>query len=368
MAGDYSGFLQGGIAAGNIAQRQSEVAQNSVLQQAKLELDKAQLQREDAKLEMLKQEMNFNQSASILKQQFEQEKFKQDQANFMKEYGLRKEQLSLQDKQITGNLGLGYSQLGLETAKTGIQQEQFGQELGIKQALAGSTIDTNKAQVDKLNYEMNPMSTENQLRKAQTFNQLALGEAALRTDSGTKTKDKWGQENNLRSDFLNQNKDYFQVADSFNRIKASAKDPSAAGDLALVFNYMKMLDPGSTVREGEFATAQNSGSIPSIILARYNKVISGERLAPEQRTDFVNRAGSLYQAQREGFDKKKEQFTSIANRQGLDPSNIAIDVDYSAKTGSTSSKLSPADIAYTAKQNNMTEAQVMEELKKRGKI
>ena len=43
--------------------------------------------------------------------------------------------------------------------------------------------------------------------------------------------------------------------------------PDAAGDMALIFSYMKMLDPNSTVREGEYATAQDAGSIPHASLA-----------------------------------------------------------------------------------------------------
>ena len=54
--------------------------------------------------------------------------------------------------------------------------------------------------------------------------------------------------------------DFFKVRDAFNRVVTSAEDPSAAGDLALIFNFMKTLDPGSVVRESEFSTAAQAGS------------------------------------------------------------------------------------------------------------
>lgn len=98
----------------------------------------------------------------------------------------------------------------------------------------------------------------------------------------------------INKDYVAQSGEFKKQVDAYNRIVASAEDPSAAGDLALIFNYMKILDPGSTVREGEFATAQNSGSIPSIIQAQYNKVMKGERLANEQRSDFLDRSTRLY--------------------------------------------------------------------------
>ncbi|MEM8882399.1 MAG: hypothetical protein AAGC82_17565, partial [Pseudomonadota bacterium] len=59
----------------------------------------------------------------------------------------------------------------------------------------------------------------------------------------------------LRKEFIGQTtvKDFRKQAEAFGRIDASAFEPSPAGDLALIFNYMKVLDPGSVVRESEFA-------------------------------------------------------------------------------------------------------------------
>lgn len=134
-------------------------------------------------------------------------------------------------------------------------------------------------------------------------------------------------ESDLRGEFTTQAKPFVGVAESYQRIRDSVADPSAAGDLALIFNYMKVLDPGSTVREGEFATAQQAGSVPARILAQYNKVLNGERLAPEQRADFFSRATKLYQGQETRFNKMvKERYTTLAKQQGLNPENVVIDV------------------------------------------
>jgi hypothetical protein len=98
----------------------------------------------------------------------------------------------------------------------------------------------------------------------------------------------------LSDDFARESKDFLVRAQSFNTILSSAKDPSAAGDLALIFAYMKMLDPGSTVREGEFANAQNAAGVPDQIKNFYNRVMSGERLNTRQRADFTSRARGIY--------------------------------------------------------------------------
>ena len=104
---------------------------------------------------------------------------------------------------------------------------------------------------------------------------------------------------------LQSTKDFEKQAGAYTRVVDSARDPSAAGDLALIFNFMKVLDPGSVVREGEFATAagaraeltraEKSGTvIPAIVAQALQKIESGLRLLPEQRNDFLNRAGMLY--------------------------------------------------------------------------
>jgi len=112
---------------------------------------------------------------------------------------------------------------------------------------------------------------------------------------------------------------------AFGRILASAQDPSAAGDLALIFNYMKVLDPGSTVREGEFATAQNSAGIPARLRGTYNRIFEGKRLAPEQRVDFVDRAKRLFKNAELQAAKTKTQFSNLARNNRIDPSGVIRD-------------------------------------------
>ena len=48
------------------------------------------------------------------------------------------------------------------------------------------------------------------------------------------------------------------VMGMFQNIENATKDGTAAGDLSAIFAFMKMLDPGSVVREQEFANAQNA--------------------------------------------------------------------------------------------------------------
>ena len=129
----------------------------------------------------------------------------------------------------------------------------------------------------------------------------------------------------MRKEFTTLSKNFVTVRDAYNRVEASASNPSAAGDLALIFNYMKVLDPGSTVREGEFATAQNSAGIDGRIRSAYNRVINGERLNTDQRTDFVSRTRDLMGAQLKTQLELEEQYKEIAGEAGFPTNQVIVD-------------------------------------------
>lgn len=129
-------------------------------------------------------------------------------------------------------------------------------------------------------------------------------------------------ENSLRDDYNKQSKTFVDVRDGYQRVLASAQNPSAAGDLSLIFAYMKVLDPGSTVREGEQAAAANAQGVPDKIRNLYNRIMTGERLAPEQRQDFVSRAGDLYGSALGNQQELEGRYTDISRRSMVNPENV----------------------------------------------
>ena len=141
-------------------------------------------------------------------------------------------------------------------------------------------------------------------------------------------------ENELRDELNKLSGPFTQVRDALGRIRASANNPTAAGDLALIFNYMKVLDPGSTVREGEFATAQNSAGLPDRLRAKYNSVVNGERLEAGQRSDFVSRAEELYSSQAAIQKQQENEYRRIAKNRRANPENVVIDRGLPAPTSS----------------------------------
>ena len=133
----------------------------------------------------------------------------------------------------------------------------------------------------------------------------------------------------LRTEFNNLTKTDREIAVAFQKVKKSAENPSAASDVALIFAYMKLLDPGSVVREGEFATAQEAGGVPDRVIAQYNRALTGKRLPPTIRQDFLKSAELVIAPYREQFETTRSRYTTLAEQQGLQPSQVVTNDPYS---------------------------------------
>ena len=129
--------------------------------------------------------------------------------------------------------------------------------------------------------------------------------------------------NQLSSAFLGQAKPYIEIAQAYRKVLSAPE--SAAGDMSKIFGYMKILDPGSTVREGEAASAQNAAGVPDRILNLYNKTLTGQRLNPTQRADFDNSAYKLVESQKQQFEGLKTHFKDRAISQNANPNNVIYD-------------------------------------------
>lgn len=145
------------------------------------------------------------------------------------------------------------------------------------------------------------------------------------TTGFSNAKDLANAEEGMRREQQQLGKPFFDTRDAYARVQQSANNPSPAGDLSLIFGYMRMLDPASTVREGEFATAQNATGVPQQVVNIYNRLLSGERLGPDQRADFLQQAKGLYGRAESQYKQLQDQYRGIAQRTGARPENVVID-------------------------------------------
>jgi hypothetical protein len=151
-------------------------------------------------------------------------------------------------------------------------------------------------------------------------------------------------ENTLRNEYLTQTKPYRDIKAAYDRV--SAAQPTPVGDIALVFSYMKMLDPGSVVREGEFATASNAGGIPTRIINLYNKAVSGDILTDGQRAKMRSQARELLKKTEQDEKQIRGGVERIAKSRGLNVDNIFY--DFTAPTGGGEQPAASGDVVDTS--------------------
>lgn len=227
---------------------------------------------------------------------------------------------NLVDERLTAMENSGQDTTKLKAIRTSLDQDpkQVQASLG----LLLSSIDPDRwSKMAKESREQGLAPAEQRIKNAEAIIQEAKATAAGEEKTGIIPVEKRPEiEYKLRKEYSDQTKGFQDVSAAFARIKSS--EDSAAGDMALIFNYMKMLDPGSVVREGEFASASNAGGVEDKIRNVYNKLLTGERLTPGQRKSFNSQAGQLYKAAGQQEKVVRAGLERISKGYGLDPANI----------------------------------------------
>lgn len=97
------------------------------------------------------------------------------------------------------------------------------------------------------------------------------------------------------------------------------KDPKNTGEADIMFitSFMKMIDPGSVVRENEFKLAEGAGGKGAEYLNFANKVLRGGRITPEVRNRYMALAEKEMEKQRAQQNLADKPFRLQAERLGL---------------------------------------------------
>ena len=154
---------------------------------------------------------------------------------------------------------------------------------------------------------------------------LGTGAGGGKVDPAAKLK--FTQTKNLRDEFIKESGPFKIIRNAYAKVASSGRANTAAGDISLIFAYMKILDPPSTVREGEQATAANARGVPGAIMGLYNRLLTGERLIPSQRKDFMARAEDLFTIASERHGRTEERYGRLATSFNLDPTQVVLDLN-----------------------------------------
>lgn len=132
--------------------------------------------------------------------------------------------------------------------------------------------------------------------KAQKEEAKAEEKAKKRDEDWLEERRKWVADQRNKATKLQSAKDVAKIYNNKTLLESQISNPTAEGNLAAIFGFMKSIDPESVVRESEFATAADAGSLVEKWKNTWSKMTTGEFLQEGQVQDFVDLAEIMYEA------------------------------------------------------------------------
>jgi hypothetical protein len=205
----------------------------------------------------------------------------------------------------------------LNNAKLGIENDYLKTEkdLGIEKLNAdiesvlgknaGQAITNEKGLIELENFDA--LQTLELIKKQEEINKLIADQKELNFEQ-------INAESSFRKEFkqLKVYKNTDQRYTSYNNLLASAAEDSAAGDVAFIFEFMRMVDPNSVVKEGEFQLAEDASPLMFKLEKLLNKAKTGERLLPDQRDEFLSTAASILDKSIDIYRDTETEYKKIA--------------------------------------------------------
>jgi hypothetical protein len=178
-------------------------------------------------------------------------------------------------------------------------------DLGLTNAQTGSALASTK----KLGYES---------QKA------ALELEALKASGGLDPAKSFEHEEKLRKEYQGRTKVYGELGTIYQNMQSSATAKNGPGDIALITGFMKMLDPGSVVRETEFATARDTAGLYERLKNQATKLESGQLLGldSKQRNEYVNLAKQYLDSSQKKAGEDKTALGVVVKNYKLNPENV----------------------------------------------
>lgn len=139
-------------------------------------------------------------------------------------------------------------------------------------------------------------------------------------------KNAFANEHQLRGEHTVAVKPFREAEAAYSRMQAVTKAPSTAGDLAVIYNYVKLADPGNQVTESEFKKAENAKPLLAGLGINWDdvKAVWLDRKMPDpQREDFLNQGKALVEAAKKKRGEIDNRYREIASKHGIDPDSIA---------------------------------------------
>lgn len=187
------------------------------------------------------------------------------------------------------------------------KQDAELRKMGIDAGLTEAEIEKRISETNKLDAE-----TRRLLMEIEGESKGGIVDPVKRSEVELKIGDK----------YYSRTGNYQEMLTTYENLLASAKQGGGPADLALITAFMKMLDPGSVVRETEFANARDTAGFYNNLKNRISKWKEGDFLQPEQRQEFVDLAKKYMDAAKKHEASVRDQLMQNVENYGLNPENV----------------------------------------------
>jgi len=108
-------------------------------------------------------------------------------------------------------------------------------------------------------------------------------------------------------------KDFSDMKSAYGQVISALNQETPIGDVAGATKVMKLLDPGSVVRESELGIAMAASGRMDMLSNYFNMWSSGQKLTPTQRDDFKALSNELYAAAAQAYNAKRDEYKGFGN-------------------------------------------------------
>jgi hypothetical protein len=112
-------------------------------------------------------------------------------------------------------------------------------------------------------------------------------------------------------------KDFSDMQTAYTQVLSSLKQGTPIGDVAGATKVMKLLDPGSVVRESELGIAMAAAGRMDRLQNYFSNMMTGQKLTPTQRDDFEKLSNELYAAAGQAYNQKRSEYLQMGDRYGF---------------------------------------------------
>jgi hypothetical protein len=112
-------------------------------------------------------------------------------------------------------------------------------------------------------------------------------------------------------------KDFNDMKSAYGQVVSSLAQGTPIGDVAGATKVMKLLDPGSVVRESELGIAMAAAGRMDLLQNYFNNLMTGQKLTPTQREDFQRLSNELYAAAGQAYNNKRGEYEQFGKTYGF---------------------------------------------------